>query len=219
MHYRRLIAPFFGLAGFALVPWTLFLTFSLPSHHETADWRIVWAGFDLAEALALISVAITAIRHSPWLEALAAIAGTLLCTDAWFDITLEWGGKHMISSIVEAAAVELCRLRYDLVPDNWTPQIVKGALEVDPLLLGTITGEIVEEVSGILAGMLGDVVTWSGVDVVPRKVPANWREARAAGHPAGLCPTAAGPRSGCDHPPGGSKHQQGRGDLRLSLHV
>ena len=107
MHYRRLIAPFFGLAGFALVPWTLFLTFSLPSHHETADWRIVWAGFDLAEALALISVAITAIRHSPWLEALAAIAGTLLCTDAWFDITLEWGGKHMVSSIVEAATLEL----------------------------------------------------------------------------------------------------------------
>ena len=62
---------------------------------------------DLAEALALISVAITAIRHSPWLEALAAIAGTLLCTDAWFDITLEWGGKHMVSSIVEAATLEL----------------------------------------------------------------------------------------------------------------
>jgi hypothetical protein len=86
-------------------------------------------------------------------------------------------GKGMFQ---EAAAVELCGLRYDLVPDNWTPQIVKGVLEVDPLLLGSITAEIVEEVSGILAGMLRDVVTWSGVDVIPRQVPVNWREARAA---------------------------------------
>jgi hypothetical protein len=102
-----LIAPFFGLAGLVLVPWTVFLTFSLPGRHETADWRTVWAGFDLAEALALIGVALAAVRRSPWIEAIAAIAGTLLCTDAWFDITLEWGGRHMVSSIVEAAAVEL----------------------------------------------------------------------------------------------------------------
>jgi hypothetical protein len=107
VRYRRLIAPFFGLAGLVLVPWTVYLTFSLPAHHETADWRTVWAGFDLAEALALIGVAIAAVRRTPWLEAVAAISGTLLCTDAWFDITLEWGGKHMISSIVEAGAVEL----------------------------------------------------------------------------------------------------------------
>jgi hypothetical protein len=104
---RLAIVPFFALAGLVLVPWTVYLTFSLPSHHETADWRTVWAGFDAAEAIALIGVAVSAVRHSPWLEAIAAIAGTLLCTDAWFDITLEWGGKHMASSLVEAAFVEL----------------------------------------------------------------------------------------------------------------
>jgi hypothetical protein len=107
VHYRRLIAPFFGLAGVVLIPWTIFLTFSLPGHHETADWRTVWGGFDLAEALALVGVAIAALRRSPWIEVLTAVAGTLLCTDAWFDITLEWGGKHMVSSIVEAAVLEL----------------------------------------------------------------------------------------------------------------
>lgn len=107
MQYRRLIAPFFGLAGLVLIPWTIYLTFSLPSHHETADWQTVWGGFDVAEALALIGVAIMALRRSPWIEVLAAVAGTLLVTDAWFDITLEWGGKHMVSSIMEAALVEL----------------------------------------------------------------------------------------------------------------
>jgi hypothetical protein len=144
VHYRRLIAPFFGLAGLTLVPWTIFLTFRLPGHHETADWRTVWAGFDVAEALALIGVAITALRRSPWLEVLAAIAGTLLCTDAWFDITLEWGGKHMVSSIVEAAVLELplaaiCfwvsrdaeRALADSFPEPWRRAVLRALLEPD----------------------------------------------------------------------------------------
>jgi hypothetical protein len=102
-----LIAPFFLLAGLALIPWTIWLTLSLPSHHETENWKTVWAGFDVALALALIATAVAALQRSVWLEAVAAIAGTLLCTDAWFDITLEAGGRHMTAAIVEAALVEL----------------------------------------------------------------------------------------------------------------
>jgi hypothetical protein len=104
---RNIIVPFFLIAGLVLIPWTVWLTFSLPGHHETADWRTVWAGFDAAEAAALIGTAFAALRGSPWLEAVAAVAGTLLCTDAWFDITLEFGGRHMTASIVEAALLEL----------------------------------------------------------------------------------------------------------------
>ena len=107
MPLRRLIAPFFLLAGLALIPWTIWLTLSLPSHHETENWKTVWAGFDVALALALIATAVAALRRSVWLEAVAAVAGTLLCTDAWFDITLEAGGRHMTAAIVEAALVEL----------------------------------------------------------------------------------------------------------------
>ena len=107
MKPRRLIAPFFALAGLALIPWTIWLTLHLSSHHETANWKTVWAGFDLGEAAALIATAITALRRSPWLGPAAAIAGTLLCVDAWFDITLEAGGTHLLSAVLEAAFVEL----------------------------------------------------------------------------------------------------------------
>ena len=107
MNLRRLIGPFFALAGLALIPWTIWLTLSLPAHHETENWKTVWAGFDLAEAVALIATAATALRRSPWLAPLAAIAGTLLCVDAWFDITLEAGGKHLLAAVLEAAIVEL----------------------------------------------------------------------------------------------------------------
>jgi hypothetical protein len=104
---RRFIAPFFAVAGIALVPWTVWLTFSLPPHHETENWRTVWAGFDIALALALGATALASLRRSAWLEAVAAVSGTLLCTDAWFDITLEAGGKHLTAAIVEAVFVEL----------------------------------------------------------------------------------------------------------------
>ena len=107
MKLRRAIAPFFLLAGLVLIPWTIWLTFSLPPRHETENWKTVWAGFDLAEAAALIGTAWTALRRSSWLAPVAAITGTLLCVDAWFDITLEAGGKHLLASVLEAALVEL----------------------------------------------------------------------------------------------------------------
>jgi hypothetical protein len=107
MTLRRLIAPFFALAGLVLIPWTVWLTFSLPAHHESDNWQTVWAGFDIALAVALLATAISALRRSPWLPVAAAIAGTLLCVDAWFDITLEAGGPHLLAAVVEAALVEL----------------------------------------------------------------------------------------------------------------
>jgi hypothetical protein len=107
VNLRRLLGPFFLLAGLVLIPWTIWLTFTLPATHETENWRTVWAGFDLAEAAALVAVAVTALRRSLWLAPVAAIAGTLLCVDAWFDITLEAGGKHLLAAVLEAALVEL----------------------------------------------------------------------------------------------------------------
>jgi len=103
----RLVAPFFLVAGLVLIPWTIWLTLSLPAHHESENWKTVWAGFDIAEAAALITTAMTALRRSPWLAPVAGITGTLLCVDAWFDITLEAGGKHLLASVLEAAFVEL----------------------------------------------------------------------------------------------------------------
>src|SRR2546428_7008860 len=107
MRPRMLVVPFFALAGLVLIPWTIWLTFSLPAHHEAENWKTVGAGFDLAEATALVAVAVTALRRSLWLAPVAAIAGTLLCVDAWFDITLEGGGKHLLAAALEAALVEL----------------------------------------------------------------------------------------------------------------
>jgi len=106
MEIRRFVVPFFAIAGFALLPWTIWLTQRLPSHHTDEHWRALWVGFDLAIAAALISTAVLAMRRSPWLETAAAIAGTLLLCDAWFDSLLESGGAFWVA-LLEAAALEL----------------------------------------------------------------------------------------------------------------
>jgi hypothetical protein len=107
MKIARYVPAFFLLAGIVLIPWTIWLTFSLPMRHESDNWRTVWTGFDAAEATMLIATAVAALRRSPWLPVVSAIAGTLLCVDAWFDITLEAGGQHLLAAVLEATFVEL----------------------------------------------------------------------------------------------------------------
>ena len=107
MKWQRFVPVFFLCAGLALIPWTIWLTRSLPAHHESENWRTVWAGFDTAEAAGLIATALAALRRWPWLALVAAVSGTLLCVDAWFDITLEAGSKHLLAAVLEAVFVEL----------------------------------------------------------------------------------------------------------------
>jgi hypothetical protein len=90
-----------------LVPWTLYLTYTLPAHHVTDDWRVAWAGFDLALAVSLIATAFGIVRASPWLDGAAMVATTLLGTDAWFDIVLAEPGNERIDAIILAVVGEL----------------------------------------------------------------------------------------------------------------
>jgi hypothetical protein len=90
-----------------LVAWTLYLTYVLPAHHVTDEWRLAWAGFDLALATAIAFTALGIATEAPWLEAAAAATTTLLCTDAWFDIVLSAQGHERLEAIVLAAFAEL----------------------------------------------------------------------------------------------------------------
>src|SRR4029450_3418830 len=64
-----------------LVAWTLYLTYVLPAHHVTDEWRLAWAGFDLALATTIAFTALGIATEAPWLEAAAATTTHLLCTD------------------------------------------------------------------------------------------------------------------------------------------
>ena len=93
----------YGAAGLGLLPWTVWLSSTLQPTHTTHHWDLAWSGFDMALALAFCGTAISAWRRSPWLQAFAAATGTLLCTDAWFDIVLESRNDELRWAVLEAA--------------------------------------------------------------------------------------------------------------------
>jgi hypothetical protein len=103
----RWIVPLLGLAALLLVPWIVLLVLVLPSTQRAAHWDVAWAGFDVALALLLFTVAVAAWRRSPWLEGAATAAATLLFVDAWFDVLTSSTRTEFWVSILEAAFVEL----------------------------------------------------------------------------------------------------------------
>ena len=104
---RRWVVPLFGLAALLLVPWVVLLVLALPSAHRAAHWDIAWAGFDVALALLLLTVAVAAWRRSPWLEGAASATATLLFVDARFDVLTSSTRAELVVSIGEAAFVEV----------------------------------------------------------------------------------------------------------------
>jgi hypothetical protein len=95
-----------GAVAVALFPWTAFLSANLPARHVAHHWDVVWAGFDLFEATALIATVVALARCSPVVSLLGAISGTALLCDAWFDV-LTAGGGDLRWALLEALVGEL----------------------------------------------------------------------------------------------------------------
>jgi hypothetical protein len=104
---RRWVIGLFGLIGVGLVPWTIWLSASLKPDHKTQHWNLAWSGFDIGLALAFLLTALAAWRRSPWVGASAAATGTLLVTDAWFDVVLESQADDIRNAVLLAVLVEL----------------------------------------------------------------------------------------------------------------
>jgi hypothetical protein len=103
----RWVTLLLGLVAIAMVPWALYLTFTLPSRHVTIHYDLAWVGFDVALACAFAATALAAIRRSHWLVPLAAVTGTMLVCDAWFDIVTSRAGGEMWEAVAEAVFAEL----------------------------------------------------------------------------------------------------------------
>src|SRR4026208_1587591 len=111
----------------ALLPWTAFLTATLPGEHLAHHWDLVWAGFDVFEAASLGATLVALLRRlpqlppfaavpgpprgAPWrapprprpqLPLFAAVAGTALLCDAWFDLLTASPGNDLRWSLIEA---------------------------------------------------------------------------------------------------------------------
>lgn len=106
-HRRQFGLTVLTAAPIVLIPWVVYLVFSLPQHYAAQQWGIAWVGFDaaLVVCLALTSWAVWKIRQIA--IPLAIVSATLLVCDAWFDITLDWGTSDLPISLLTAAFGEL----------------------------------------------------------------------------------------------------------------
>lgn len=96
-----------GLVAVGLVPWILYLTLTLPSRHVTFHYDLAWIGFDVGLTASFAATAWATFRGSQWLVPLAAVTGTMLLCDAWFDIVTSRSGGEQLEALLEACFAEL----------------------------------------------------------------------------------------------------------------
>jgi hypothetical protein len=103
----RWVAPLLFLVALGLGPWTLYLTYTLPSRHLTSHYDLAWVGFDVALLVAFALTGWSAYRSTKWLIPAAAVTGTMLLCDAWFDVITSTGAGERLEALLEAGLAEL----------------------------------------------------------------------------------------------------------------
>ena len=95
------------VVALALGPWTLYLTYTLPARHVTRHWDLAWIGFDIVLAGSFAVTGWCAYRATKWLAPAAAVTGTMLLCDAWFDVVTSTGPGERVEALLEAGFAEV----------------------------------------------------------------------------------------------------------------
>lgn len=102
----RWVPPLFAVLGAATVPWTVYLSLTLPQHARTHHYRLAWVGFDVLLTAVLLATAHAAWRGRRLVGPLAASIATMLVVDAWFDVTMS-GRSGETEAVLSAALIEI----------------------------------------------------------------------------------------------------------------
>src|SRR3954454_15911338 len=132
----RWIMPVYALFAVAIVPWIVWLAWTLPERSVSAHYRLAWVGFDVLLCGALARTAYLAWRRSPFVVNVASATAALLVVDAWFDVTTSPGGQDLLASAAAALGVELPLAVFSLViAARAQIQIARSGVEARSLLL------------------------------------------------------------------------------------
>jgi hypothetical protein len=102
----RWAGPAFVLFAVIMLPWTVYLGYSLPARQSSPHYDIAWVGFDVLLLVTLAGTGYFALRRSGYLAVAAAATATLLIVDAWFDIMTS-PRRQLPQAITLAALIEL----------------------------------------------------------------------------------------------------------------
>jgi hypothetical protein len=90
-----------------LAAWTTVLGLTLPPFYKAGGWRGAWVGFDIALLISFAVTAWAAWRQRQLVIICLVVLATLLCCDAWFDVTLDARTGDFLVSLLMALCVEL----------------------------------------------------------------------------------------------------------------
>jgi hypothetical protein len=154
--------------GLVLAAWIGVLAVTLPRYYRSGGWRGAWVGFDLGLLITFAFTAWAGWRHRQLVIVCLVVLATLLCCDAWFDVTLDLRTSDFLVSLLMALCVELPLAALAII----------GARRLMRLNIRTV---------GRLAGRSGRVPLW--------KVPLYGMESRGFRTliPAAPCPPPAEP--------------------------
>ncbi len=90
-----------------LAAWIGVLAVTLPGDYRAGGWRGAWVGFDVALLAAFAVTGWAAWRRRQVLIICLVVLATLLCCDAWFDVSLDVRTSGFALSVLSAVFVEL----------------------------------------------------------------------------------------------------------------
>ena len=104
-----------------MIPWTIYLGFTLPQNYTVRDWPLTWLGFDSLLVVFMAATAILTWLHRQLLVLPAFTTGILLLCDTWFDVTTASSGElgtavltavlgALLAFVLIGGAVSLMRL-------------------------------------------------------------------------------------------------------------
>ena len=106
----RWVVTFFVGGAVILIPWIV-LMFTVPQVvNVSRRWELVWGGFDCFLVLGFAVTAFRLITRSPRGAVTAAMTGTMLLIDAWFDVLTTHRGGQVISILMAVFAEIPCAL-------------------------------------------------------------------------------------------------------------
>jgi hypothetical protein len=73
-------------AVIGLVPWTVYLSNTLPDKYIANNWPATWVGLDILLLLFMVATAVLGLLRRQLLVLTAFTTGVLLLCDAWFDV-------------------------------------------------------------------------------------------------------------------------------------
>ena len=104
----RWVVLFFLGGAVVLIPWIV-LMFTVPSVvNVPKHWELVWGGFDCFLVLGFAVTAFRLITRSPRGAVTAAMTGTMLLIDAWFDVLTTHRGGQVVSILMAVFAEIPC---------------------------------------------------------------------------------------------------------------